>query len=147
MLKELGYSGIGYTGTQQIPEMLKALDAQGLKMFSINGADGGDTNRMPWNRLIQTLDRGSCDVGRVLRILKQLGYMGPIGLQCYAIRGDSRENLKHSMEGWRQLRVRSCSTALVMAGYSGSNFSRFGASPNGTRTPDGRRDRDCSPST
>lgn len=232
MLKELGYSGIGYTGTQQIPEMLKALDAQGLKMFSIyvgadvdrgkspydpglktairqlkgrdtliwvyilgggpsstesddqavtilreiadmaegaglrvalyphagfyvarvedsvrlakkvdrknvgatfnlchflkvdneenlerrlaeampylfavsiNGADGGDTNRMPWNRLIQTLDRGSFDVGRVLRILKRLGYMGPIGLQCYAIRGDSRENLKHSMEGWRQL--------------------------------------------
>ena len=34
MLKELGYAGIGYTGTQRIPEMLAALDAQGLKMFS-----------------------------------------------------------------------------------------------------------------
>ena len=29
MLKELGYAGIGYTGTQRIPEMLKALDATG----------------------------------------------------------------------------------------------------------------------
>jgi sugar phosphate isomerase/epimerase len=232
MLKELGYAGIGYTGTQRIPEMLKALDAQGLKMFSIyvganvdagkppydpglkaairqlkgrdtliwvyvlggrpssadsdnravtilreiadmasesglrvamyphvgfyvarvedsvrlakkvgrknlgatfnlchflkldneknlaqrlaeampylfmvsiNGADAGDTGAMPWNRLIQTLDRGSFDVGRVLRTLKQLGYTGPIGLQCYAIPGDCRENLTHSMKGWRHL--------------------------------------------
>lgn len=233
LLKELGYSGIGYTGAERVPEMLRALDAQGLKMFSIyvganldagkppydpglraairqlkgrdtliwvyilggkpsssdsdsqavtilreiadmadesglrvalyphvgfyvaqiedsvrlakkvdrknvgvsfnlchflkiddernleqrltmampylflvsiNGADRGDTNSMPWNRLIQTLDRGSFDVGRLLRTLKRLGYTGPIGLQCYAIPGDCRENLKRSMEGWRDLR-------------------------------------------
>ncbi len=35
MLSELGYDGIGYTGTKGIPEMLKALDAKKLKMFSI----------------------------------------------------------------------------------------------------------------
>ena len=35
MLQELGYAGIGYTGTRRIPEMLKALDANRLKMFSI----------------------------------------------------------------------------------------------------------------
>ncbi len=35
MLKETGYDGIGYSGVKKIPEMLKALDAQGLKMFSI----------------------------------------------------------------------------------------------------------------
>ena len=232
MLKELGYSGIGYTGTQWIPDMLKKLDAQGLKMFSIyvganvdaekppydaglkaairqlkgrdtliwvyvlggkpssadlddravtilgeiaemadesglrvalyphvgfyvarvedslrlakkidrknvgvtfnlchflklddeqnmerclteampylfvvsiNGADSGDTNSMPWNRLIQTLDQGSFDVGRVLRTLKRLNYTGPIGLQCYAIPGNCRENLKNSMKGWQHL--------------------------------------------
>lgn len=34
MLKELGYAGIGYTGFKQIPEMLKALDANGLTMFT-----------------------------------------------------------------------------------------------------------------
>jgi sugar phosphate isomerase/epimerase len=235
MLKELGYAGIGYTGTQRIPEMLDSLDARGLKMFSayveacvdpgkppydpglktaieqlkgrdtliwlfvtggtpsssdaddravaiirevagmaeraglrvalyphvgmyvarvedavrlvkkvdrknvgatfnlchflklddeknletrlkeaapylfivsINGADGGQTNGMDWNRLIQTLDRGNLDVGRVLRTLTQLGYTGPIGLQCYAIPGDCRENLKHSMAGWRNLCAR-----------------------------------------
>ena len=35
MLKELGYDGIGFDGVKQIPEMLKDLDAVGLKMFSI----------------------------------------------------------------------------------------------------------------
>ena len=74
-----------------------------LFAVSINGADGGDTNRMGWDRLIQTLDRGSFDVGRVLKTLKQLGYTGPIGLQCYGIPGDNRENLKRSMKAWRDL--------------------------------------------
>lgn len=74
-----------------------------LFAVSINGADGGQTNPMPWNQLIQTLDRGNFDVGRVLSTLKRLGYTGPIGLQCYAIPGDCRENLKRSMEGWRHL--------------------------------------------
>ncbi len=35
MLKELGYDGIGPSGVQGIPEMLKALDAQGLKMYAL----------------------------------------------------------------------------------------------------------------
>lgn len=35
MLKQLGYAGIGPSGTQGIPEMLKALDAQGLKMYAL----------------------------------------------------------------------------------------------------------------
>ncbi len=232
ILKELGYAGIGFTGTQRIPEMLKALDANGLKMFSIyvdtcvdvgkpsydpglktaieqlkgrdtliwlnmsggkassdklddravaivheiadmakqsklrialyphvwfyiarvedairlvkkvdrknvgasfnlshflrtddeknlerqlqaaspflfavsiNGADGGQTNQMGWDRLVQPLDRGNFDVGRVLRALRQLGYTGAIGLQCYAIPGDCRENLERSMKAWRSL--------------------------------------------
>lgn len=232
MLKELGYDGIGFSGAEQIPEMLKALDDQGLKMFSIyvgacvdpgkppydpglktaieqlkgrdtliwlsvtggkpssdaaddravavlreiadmaaasdlrvalyphvdfyvervedglrlvkkvdrknlgvsfnlchflkldneknlklrlkeampylfivsiNGTDGGDTNTLSWNRLIQTLDRGSFDVGRMLKTLKQSGYTGPVGLQCYNVPGDPRENLTRSMSAWRKL--------------------------------------------
>jgi sugar phosphate isomerase/epimerase len=232
LLKELGYEGIGFTGTQHIPEMLKALDAEGLKMYmtyvnacvdadkppydpglktcleqlkgrdtlislfvtggkasadtsddravailreisdlaepngirialyphvgcyvarvqdalrlvkkvdrknigtgfnlchflklddgkqlearlqeampylftvSINGADDGDTNQLNWDRLIQTLDRGSFDVARVLKTLKQSDYKGAVGLQCYAIPGSGREVLSHSMAGWRKL--------------------------------------------
>ena len=71
-----------------------------MMLVSINGADSGDTRAMPWSQLIQTLDRGSFDVGRLLRLLKTAGYDGPIGLQCYAIKGDVRDNLKRSKKAW-----------------------------------------------
>jgi len=227
LLADLGYAGIGYTGTQDIPEMLKALDARGLKMFStyvradvgpdrasydpgmkeaiqqlkgrdtilwlyligrdgndeqaarvvrevadlareaglrvalyphvgfyvatvddalrivkkadrenvgvsfnlchflklnnekniestlkkalphlylvsINGADGGRTNAMGWDRLIQTLDRGTFDMACFLKTLRRLGYTGPVGLQCYNVQGDRRDNLRRSIEAWRR---------------------------------------------
>jgi sugar phosphate isomerase/epimerase len=70
-----------------------------LSMVTINGADPGDN----WNALIQTLDKGSFDVGQVLDILEDIGYQGPIGLQGYGIGGDVHENLSHSMSAWREL--------------------------------------------
>jgi len=54
--------------------------------------------------LHSTLDRGSFDVGRLLKTLKQLGYRGPIGLQCYGLGGDTRDHLARSMNAWRKLR-------------------------------------------
>ena len=47
IVKELGYDGIGYTGTQRIPEMLKALDARGLKMFSVYVGACVDAGKVP----------------------------------------------------------------------------------------------------
>jgi len=72
-----------------------------LFLVSINGADAGETRAMGWDRLIQTLDRGSFDVYQVLVTLRRLGYTGPIGLQCYGVKGDRRENLKRSIGAWR----------------------------------------------
>jgi sugar phosphate isomerase/epimerase len=72
-----------------------------LFLVSINGADGGDTIRMGWDRLIQTLDQGDFDVYLFLKALRRLGYDGPIGLQCYGIRGEPRENLRRSMAAWQ----------------------------------------------
>jgi len=72
-----------------------------LFLVSINGADAGDTRAMGWDRLIQTLDRGSFDVYEVLVTLRRLGYTGPIGLQCYNVKGDRRENLERSIGAWR----------------------------------------------
>lgn len=74
-----------------------------MMLVSINGADSGDTQAMPWSQLIQTLDRGSFDVARLLRLLGKSGYTGPIGLQCYAIKGDVRENLKRSKAAWDKM--------------------------------------------
>jgi hypothetical protein len=53
--------------------------------------------------LIQPLDRGTYDVSQVLRLLRGMNYTGPIGLQHYGIGGDVRENLEHSMVGWKRL--------------------------------------------
>jgi sugar phosphate isomerase/epimerase len=70
-----------------------------LFVVTINGADGGGKD---WKQLIQTLDRGSFDMHRFLKTLKDSGYTGPIGLQGYGIGGDANDNLKRSMSAWRQ---------------------------------------------
>ncbi len=74
-----------------------------LFVVSINGADSGGKD---WKRLIQTLDRGSFDIYGFLKTLENCGYTGPIGLQGYGIGGDAYENLKRSMNAWRQLSER-----------------------------------------
>ena len=71
-----------------------------LFLVTINGADSGGKN---WAQLIQTLDRGSFDIYKFLKTLKELGYTGPVGLQGYGIKGDAHENLKRSMDAWRKL--------------------------------------------
>lgn len=71
-----------------------------LLCVTINGADTGGKS---WKELIQPLDRGTYDMSQVLRLLRTMKYTGPIGLQQYGIGGDARENLEHSMNGWRKL--------------------------------------------
>ncbi|HUW18175.1 MAG TPA: TIM barrel protein [Sedimentisphaerales bacterium] len=82
-----------------------------LFVVTINGADRGDTKKMEWDRLIQPLDSGSFDTYQFVKTLKELGYDGPVGLQHYGIKGDARENLRHSMEAWRSFSKRMPSKA------------------------------------
>lgn len=72
-----------------------------VMLVSINGADDGDTTRMGWDRLIQPLGRGSFDVRRVLRVLKQNSYEGPVGLQGFAISQKPEEFFPASVTVWR----------------------------------------------
>jgi sugar phosphate isomerase/epimerase len=74
-----------------------------LRAVSICGADDFDP-QPGWKNYIQPLDKGSFDMGRFLRTLKELGYKGPIGLQCYGIGGDAREHLARSMTAWKELK-------------------------------------------
>ncbi len=73
-----------------------------LWAISLNGADVSD-DQPGWNRYIQPLDQGTFDQARFLQSLKELGYRGPIGLQCYGIGGDTRDHLARSMKAWRTL--------------------------------------------
>jgi sugar phosphate isomerase/epimerase len=71
-----------------------------LSAVSINGADDGNTRDMEWTRLIQPLGEGSFDVLNILRLLKINDYKGPVGLQCYDIKGDPALFLKTSITTW-----------------------------------------------
>ena len=88
--------------TDMRPDIEKKLIASIPYLFavSINGADDGNTNEMDWNRLIQPLGDGSFDVLRILRVLKEKNYKGPIGLQCYNIPGEPSVFLSKSMKTW-----------------------------------------------
>jgi sugar phosphate isomerase/epimerase len=74
-----------------------------LMAVSINGADERD-DQPGWAKYIQPLGRGSLDMAKFLRTLHELGFKGPIGLQCYGIGGDTQEHLKESMEAWKKLK-------------------------------------------
>jgi sugar phosphate isomerase/epimerase len=89
-------------GDQQNMELRMKQAMPYLFVVSINGADreGG------WDRLIQTLDRGDFNTCKFVKRLTELGYTGPIGLQCYQVKGDVRENLARSMAAWRRFSAR-----------------------------------------
>ena len=74
-----------------------------LWAVSINGADVYD-DKPGWDHYIQPLDRGSFDVAGLLKTLDELGYTGPVGLQCFGIGGDTRDHLARSLAAWRKMR-------------------------------------------
>ncbi len=85
----------------RIPDLLARA---GKRLFTVTicGADSGVTGPN-WRRLIQTLDKGTYDVGIVLRKLSEIGFEGPIGFQGYGIRADARSILEPTIAAWRKL--------------------------------------------
>ncbi len=73
-----------------------------LWAVSLNGANA-HSDKSNWEDYIQPLGQGDFDLAGFLGTLRELGYTGPIGLQCYGIGGDAREHLARSMEAWRKL--------------------------------------------
>jgi len=76
-----------------------------LACITINGTDTPEeiqsrADRAGW---LQPLDAGSFDQKKLLTILDELDYRGPVGLQCYGIPGDAKVHLERSMKAWREL--------------------------------------------
>ncbi|MHC4406701.1 MAG: sugar phosphate isomerase/epimerase family protein [Planctomycetota bacterium] len=72
--------------------------AEKVFVVTICGAKVGGTTP---EELIQPLDRGDFDNRQLLATLREIGYRGPIGLQCHGIPGDAREHLQRSMNVWK----------------------------------------------
>lgn len=93
-------------GSEGIDVKIKEF-AQYLFAVNICGADDGDTKQFGWDRLIQPLGQGSFDTYRFVKLLIDNGYSGPIGLQCYNLKGDIVEILKGSMKTWEEYKAKS----------------------------------------
>jgi len=72
-----------------------------LFAVTINGADRAVDIHEGKGNWIQPLDSGSFDLLGFLKLLRELGYTGPVGLQCYGIEGDARDHLTRSIAAWR----------------------------------------------
>ena len=87
-------------------DLRKALKDAGDLLWRVSTC-GADSDGKGWGELIQTLDRGSFDQVALLKLLREIGYSGDIGLQCYAIRGDPKKNLSQSIAAWREYLAQS----------------------------------------
>ena len=94
----------------EMPQIIEEV-ASRLSVVTINGADHKKKGqKMGWDRLIQPLGQGDFDVYGHLKRLKAVGYDGPIGLQCYGLKGDPVEHLKQSMKAWKAYCARLASS-------------------------------------
>ena len=54
-------------------------------------------------REIRPLDEGDYDLLGCMRLIREIGYTGQVGLQCYSIKDPAEIHLKRSMDAWRKL--------------------------------------------
>jgi sugar phosphate isomerase/epimerase len=73
-----------------------------LFLVTLNGADSHPA-KVGMSGAIQTLDKGTYDMPALLKKLKAIGFKGPIGLQCFNIKGDPQTLLTGSMGAWKKM--------------------------------------------
>lgn len=78
-----------------------------LKLVQINGANQLEAPKADWPQLIQPLGQGSFKIARVFKILDEIGYQGPVNLQCYQIKQPAAQHLAASMATWNTLQPRA----------------------------------------
>jgi len=85
------------------PENLESvLKEAGTHLFSVSTC-GADLDGENWGTLIQTLNEGTFPQNRLFTALKQADFNGPVGLQCYAVKGDKQANLEKSVNAWEAI--------------------------------------------
>ena len=85
------------------PETLEnVLLKAGTRLFAVS-TSGAVVGCKDWDCLIQPLNKGSFSQKRLFSTLKKLNFNGPVGLQCYGIKGDKRDNLESSIEAWKEM--------------------------------------------
>jgi sugar phosphate isomerase/epimerase len=110
LAKRVGDSNVGvifnlchWMKNEELAQLEALLDLAMPHLFlvTINGADVKVKSDSNWNRLIQPLDRGGYDVKRLMQLLRDRGYKGPVGVMCYGIADDAKQHLSRSIQTWR----------------------------------------------
>ena len=70
-----------------------------LLLVTLNGLKGPKGSRQK----IRPLDESDYDLAGFLKLVKKVGYTGPVGLQCWSIKEPAADHLKRSMDTWRKL--------------------------------------------
>jgi hypothetical protein len=68
-----------------------------LTLVSINGVQTTPPN------YIMRLDQGDFDMAGYIKKLRTAGDQRPVGLQCYQVPGDIKENLQANISAWRRI--------------------------------------------
>jgi sugar phosphate isomerase/epimerase len=87
---------------ENVDDLESVLEKAGPHLFAVS-TSGANVGGKGWGDLIQTLDKGDFPQKRLFGALKKLKFAGPVGLQCYGVRGDKRNNLKYSIAAWNKI--------------------------------------------
>ena len=115
LAKSVGMKNFG--AAMNLCHLLKVEGSEGINdkikeytpyLFAVNicGADEGDTKQYGWERLIQPLGSGSFDTYAFVRSLKDGGYEGPFGVQCFNLKGDVVNTLSQIKKTWKDYQRR-----------------------------------------
>lgn len=101
-----------FLSTDSLSNLEKVIDMvlPNLFVVSVSGADVGNTKQMfkesAWKHLIMPLGKGTFDVYRVIELLAEKGYEGPIGIQCYNLKEKPEVFLQQSSEAIKSFKKR-----------------------------------------
>lgn len=88
--------------SEEADDLEKVLQKAAPRLFAVstNGADEGGKD---WTTLIRPLDEGDFSQKRLFKALADVGFDGPVGLQCYNLKGERRANLERSIAAWEKI--------------------------------------------
>ena len=85
-----------YSNANRLKEVIDRC-AKNMILVSINGAE------VKKEKFILRLDQGDFEIAGLIKTLREAGYKGPIGLQCYMVPGDPKENLRINRTKWNEI--------------------------------------------
>jgi sugar phosphate isomerase/epimerase len=109
LVKEVNHPNVGvafnlchFLRSESVESLENIIKEAGPKIFTVS-TSGGDVSGKDWEDFIKTLDQGNFSQIRLFKALKEIGFNGVVGLQCYRVAGDKKDNLKKSIQAWQEI--------------------------------------------